>query len=197
MQEIITNPPRDEYLDSHRWNFDNAQEVAIIKDLTLRKAASNTEIHYGLFDKKDNLVGYLSLDYAGSNIWEVTLVQLAQAYKGLGYGTFLYDYAVMNDKLRIMSDGTNTDGVHGSKNLWLRLKRNNRYSVVGYNKQTQNIIPDATQDDIYNDSVDSRWMAIPPDKTINESITHIQATMKNRYVVWYGPGTTSEEYFNF
>lgn len=197
MQEIITNPPRDEYLDSRRWNLDNAQEVATIKDLTLRKATSNTEIHYGLFDKKDNLVGYLSLDYAGKNIWEVTLVQLAQAYKGLGYGTFLYDYAVMNDKLRIMSDGTNTDGVHGSKNLWLRLKRNNRYSVVGYNKKDQNIMPDATEDDIYNDSVDIRWMAIPSDKTINESITHIQATMRNRYVVWYGPGTTSDEYFNF
>jgi len=50
---------------------------------------------------------------------------------------------------------------------------------------------------IYDNQPNTRWLAIPPKETINESLIRIQSTMKNRYVVWYGPGTTTEDYFNF
>lgn len=195
--EIITNPPRDEYIDQYQLRFINADSVASIRGLTLKKFSSTSEIEYGLFDSQDRLVGYMSLDYRGDDIWEVTLVQLAQAYKGHGYGTFLYDYAVMNDKLKIMSDATNTGGPHGSRALWLRLIDNARYSVVGYDLKTKSIIPDATADMIYDNKSNTRWLAIPPGETINESLKRIQDTMQHRYVVWYGPGTTTEDYFNF
>lgn len=195
--EIISNPPRDEYIDQYQFKFSDAEPLATIRDLTLKKSSSPAEIHYGLFDSQDRLVGYMSLEYRGDAIWEVTLVQLAQAYKGQGYGTFLYDYAVMNDKLKIMSDATNTGGPHGSKSLWLRLISNDRYVIVGYDTQTKTIIPDATPDMIYDNKPNTRWLAVPPGETINESLERIQSTMKNRYVVWYGPGTTTEDYFNF
>ena len=197
MTEIITNPPRDEYIDQHTGRFDSDDEVATIKDLSLRKIATPTEVEYGLFDHKDRLVGYMSLEYRGDAIWEVTLVQLAQAYKGMGYGTFLYDYAVMNDKLKLMSDATNTGGPHGSVDLWRRLRGNNRYQIVGYDTETKSIIPDATDDVIYDNKPNARWLALPPSDTINESISKIQSMMSKRYVVWYGPGTSSETYFNY
>jgi hypothetical protein len=197
VKEIITNPPRDEYIDQYHHLFDIAPTLAKIKDLVLRKVESSDEIHYGLFDSKDRLVGYFSLDYAGKDIWTVTLVQLAQAYKGQGLGTFFYDYAVMNDNLKIMSDSTNTGGIHGSRNLWDRLKSNGRYQVVGYDTKTKQIIPDATPEMIYDNKPNTRWLALPPGETINESISRIQGLMKKRSVVWYGPGTTSEDYFNF
>jgi hypothetical protein len=195
--EIITNPPRDEYLDQYNFKFDNAESVATIRDLTVKKYTTASELYYGLFDRKDQLVGFLSLDYRGDDIWEVAVAQLAQAYKGLGYGTFLYDYAVMNDNIKLMSDSTNTGGPHGSRALWIRLINNNRYKIVGYDTKTQQIIPDAAPDLIYDNQPNTRWLALPPGETINESLTRIQGQMKNRYVVWYGPGTTTEHYFNY
>jgi hypothetical protein len=195
--EIITNPPRDEYIDNYLYKFNNSAVLATIKDLTLKSSSTPTEKVYGLFDDKDRLVGYFELEYRGDDIWEVVLVQLAQAYKGQGYGTFFYDYAIMNDKLKVMSDATNTSGPHGSKNLWKRLIDNTRYKIVGYDTITKEIIPDATPEKIYDNKPNTRWLAIPPNETINESLVRIQAHMKNRYVVWYGPGTTSEDYFNY
>jgi GNAT superfamily N-acetyltransferase len=197
IQEIITNPARDEYIDGYAQQFDRAEPVVRIRDLTLKKSASPTEISYGLFDDRSRLVGVMQLEYRGRDIWEVVLVQLAQAYRGQGYGTFFYDYAVMNDGLRVMSDATNTGGPHGSRALWTRLRAHGRYDVVGYDTKTQTIIPDATEDAIYDHRPNTRWLALPPGETINESLTRIQSTMKSRWVVWYGPGTTTEDYFNY
>ena len=197
VQEIITTPPRDEYLDDFRYRFKDASPVATIRDLTLKKKINSTEIDYGLFDKDNNLVGYLSLEYAGSDMWTVVLSQLAQAYRGLGYGTFLYDYAIMNDKIKLLSDSTNTGGPHGSISLCARLISNNRYKIVGYDIKTNSVIPNATVDTIYDNKPNTRWLALPPNETINEALERIQNHMKKRYVVWYGPGTTTEEYFNY
>ena len=197
LSKIITNPPRDEYIDQYQHKFDKAQSLVTIRELTLKKLASSNSIEYGLVDSKNNLVGYMSLDLYDKDMWEVTLVQLAQARKGQGLGTFFYDYAVMNDKLKLISDSTNTGGPHGSRSLWERLINNKRYSIVGYDTQTNSIIPNATIDMIYDNKPNTRWLALPPTETINESLERIQSLMKNRYVVWYGPGTTTENYFNF
>lgn len=197
INEIITNPPRDEYLDSYLYKLNSATPQAKIKGLTLKKTHNPSEISYGLFDEKDRLVGYLGLDYRGNDMWEVNLVQLATAYKGQGLGTFLYDYAVMNDNLKVLSDATQTGGPHGSRNLWQKLRDNNRYKVVGYDTKTGKEIPEATPEQIWDNKPNTRWLALPPGETINESITRIQNLMKNRWVVWYGPGTTTEDYFNY
>ena len=194
--EIITNPPRDEYIDGYQSALINSPIVAKIKNLELRKDDSNSlELRYGLFNGSD-IVGVMTLESRDNDIWEVTLVQLAQAYKGMGYGTFLYDYAVMDDKLKLMSDATNTGGKHGSRELWSRLKNNNRYKIVGYDNDTQKVLPNAKEDDIYDNKTNTRWLALPPNTTINESLEMIQSTMKKRFVVWYGPGTTTPDYFN-
>lgn len=197
ISEIITNPPRDEYIDQYTSKFNNVDVISTIRGLALKKVVNPDEIQYGLFDSHNRMVGYFSLELRENNIWEVILVQLAQAYKGLGYGTFFYDYAVMNDKLKIMSDATNTGGIHGSKNLWARLKDNARYQVVGYDTSTNSVIPNATPEQIHDNKSNTRWLAIPPEESINESLMRIQGNMKHRYVVWYGPGTTTENYFNY
>ena len=205
LSEIITSPARDEYLDNYTTKFNGAVSQATIKNLTLKKAQTSSDIHFGLFDQVENLVGYLSLRNhvaavdlnAPNDIWVVSLAQLAQAYKGQGYGTFLYDYAIMNDKIKVLSDETNTGGPHGSRNLWLRLRDNRRYKVVGYNIETNEVIPDATPEMIFDEEPNTRWLALPPGETINETLVRIQRNMRERYVVWYGPGTTSEHYFNY
>lgn len=196
IDEIITNPPRDEYIDQYSSQLYNSPIVAKIDELNLHKKQSTTEIEYGLFNK-DKLVGYFSLEYFGKNKWMVTLVQLAQAYKGRGLGTFFYDYAVMNDKLTLVSDSTNTDGIHGSKNLWIRLKNNNKYLVKGYDVKLDKVFDIDNLNDIYNNDSNVRFVAIPGSETINECLTRIQSQMSKRHVVWYGRGTTTETFFNF
>lgn len=198
IEEIITNPPRDEYLDNKLLHFNNAVPVATIKHLTLKKSELDDQIYYGLFDDADRLVGYLELaQYENTDMWQVLLAQLANAYKGQGYGTFLYDYTVMNDKLKLLSDETNTGGPHGSKNFWLSLYAKKRYDIVGFDTETNTVIPDIHPDEVYNENPNIRWLAVAPNETINESIIRIQSHMRNRYVAWYGPGTTTEDYFNY
>lgn len=197
IDEIITNPPRDEYLSNYVGVFTRAPVVAKIKDLVVKKDEQSDDIKYGLFDKQGRLVGYFSL-HLYKDMWMVDLVQIAQAYKGLGYGTFLYDYAVMNDKLKVLSDATNTGGPDGSRTLWVSLFNKKRYRIVGYDTTTDQVIPNATPNDIYNEKSNCRWLALPPGETINEAINRIQNCMPaDRYVVWYGPGTTDENYFNY
>ena len=196
IDEIIVNPPRDEYLDSHSFVLQGAEPVARVLGLTLKAAKSPTEIHYGLYDRQDRIAGLLSLDYMGKDRWQVVLVQLAQAYKGLGLGTFLYDYAVMNDKLTLVADSTNTSGPHGSRKMWERIWQNSRYPVKGIDLKTQEIF-NATPEQIYINDPNIRWIALPESAKINEAIQAIQSTMKQRSVVWYGPGTTTEDYFNW
>jgi len=197
ISEIITTPPRDEYIDKHQQKFVNLDTSATIRELKLKKYINGDEVSYGLLNDKNQLVGYLSLEYQNDGIWMVTNSQLAQAYKGMGYGTFLYDYAVMNDKLKVMSDATHTGGIHGSRSLWTRLIDHARYNIVGYDVSTHTIIPNATPEMIYNNQPNTRWLALPTNETINESLQRIQSLIKDRYVVWYGPGTTTEDYFNY
>lgn len=198
IEEIITNPPRDEYLDNKVSCFSSAIPVAKIKNIVLKKANDEDQLFYGLFDQSDRLVGYLELmQYENTDMWQVLLAQMANAYKGQGYGTFLYDYAIMNDKLKLLSDETNTGGPHGSKNFWSSLYSKKRYDIVGFDTETDTVIPDIHPDDVYNEKPNIRWLAVSPSETINEAITRIQAGMKSRYVVWYGPGTTTEDYFNY
>ena len=108
--EIITNPVRDEYIEHKSGQFDNATVVAKIRNLVLKKTMSDNELWYGLFDPNSAiqhcLVGLLQLRPYKS-FWQVVLIQIAQAYKSQEYGTFLYDYAVMNDRLKLLSDSTN------------------------------------------------------------------------------------------
>ena len=66
IDEIITNPPRDEYIDQYSSQLYNSPIVAKIDELNLHKKQSTTEIEYGLFNK-DKLVGYFSLEYFGKN----------------------------------------------------------------------------------------------------------------------------------
>ena len=197
ISKIITTPPRDEYIDQHQHKFDHLDTLTTIRELQFKKYSNGDEISYGLLNRENQLVGYFELEYQGDGIWMVMNSQLAQAYKGMDYATFLYDYAVMNDKLKVMSDATNTGGIHGSRRLWLRLIDNARYTILGYDVSTHRVIPDATPEMIYNNQPNTRWLALPSNETINESLERIQSLMKDRYVVWYGPGTTTEDYFNY
>lgn len=197
--EIITNPIRDEYIDHKSVYFANAATVAKIRNLELKKVMNGDELWYGLFDPTspipNALVGILQLGQYKS-FWQVRMVQIAQAYKSQEYGTFLYDYAVMNDGLTLLSDSTNTvDMLGGSEGLWKKLYKQGRYTVCGYDLLTDTVLADATPTDVYNQKENLVWMATPKSnpESINEMLTRLNASGKT--VVWYGPTIVPKDHF--
>jgi len=197
IDEIITSPGRDEYLERYTGIFDNLPVLSTIRDLTLRKLQTSDAIRYGLLNERNQVAGYFELTKYDDTKWQVVLVQVAPAYKSQGYGTFLYDYAVMNDKLSILSDVNQSEGgPGGSKGLWLKLYNQGRFRVCGYNLSTDTVLPAATPSDVYNQSENICWLATPGNETINEMLTRQNARYEGkRTIVWYGPTTVSGDNF--
>jgi len=194
--EIITGPIRDEYLEKYDGVFDNAPVVAKIRTLELRRHQTNDQLDYGLFNGK-NLVGILRLEKYNNSYWQVRVVQIAQSYKGQGYGTFLYDYVVMNDKNSIPSDSNQSEnGPGGSRGLWEKLYRHGRFIVQGYNLSSDTILPKVTPQDIYNQKENIVWLGTPKDtETINEMLLRLNESHSSRSIVWYGPTVLSPDNF--
>jgi hypothetical protein len=197
IEEIITNPIRDEYLDQYDNIFDHVQPIATIRDLKLKKIVIPEEIQYALTNNNKQVVGYFKLEKYNHTLWQVRKVQIAQAYKGQEYGTFFYDYAVMNDKLSILSDINQSEGgPGGSKGLWLKLYCHGRFSVQGYNLDTDTVVPGATPADVYNQKENICWLATAnSNETINEMLIRQNSKYNGkRTIVWYGPTIVSDQY---
>lgn len=190
LEEIWVNPPRDEYLDDRSYHFTNATSVATIKGLILKRSAHHGDIFYGLF-KETLLVGYVSLSKYSDGIYQIGLSQIAPAHRGQGLGTFMYDYAILNDKLTVISD---TNQTPDAKKLWSRFRTNGHFIVRAFDLKLNQPV-EASEEQVYS-SDNLVWIAYPTGKNINESLAEINAKYAGeRYVVWYS--ASSEDYFNY
>jgi len=196
MTDAIESPiSRDEEIGVKSVYFTKQPTLKEVGDIALKKYVSpdNTEIYYGLVEINTTLklIGILLLEKEG-NLWQVRLSQVEEKYKSQGFGSFMYDYAVMNDGLTLISDFSQTSGKEGgSRGLWEKLYRQGRFTVCGYNVDTHEIIPlnNASEfDKIYTQKEDVVWMATP--KPLQESIdimlTRINTKNKHRTIAWYG-----------
>lgn len=190
----MVGPPRDEYLEDRESRFDGSEiSLATIKGLTLKRKVADDYVYYGLFDDKNRLVGYLSLELLDNGMYRVALSQLANDYKGQGYGTFLYDYAVMNDERTLLSDLTQTPS---SKKLWQRFREQGRFNVDVYDTESKQVV-EVPPEEVYGNE-NLVWIATTKGKTINECLTILNERYKGeRYIVWYGPATIGENYYNY
>lgn len=195
LSEIITGPGRDEHISGKSIHFQNSPTLTVLPgDISLKKVIVYGDLWYGLLDQiTAELIGILQLEQYDSTKWQVRLVQVDPRYKGQGYGTALYDYAVMNDNLTILSDTNNSEGGEGgSKGLWGRLYRQGRYRVCGYDLDTDTEITNARPDVIYNQKENIVWMATPWPKQekMFEMLKRFNDTHRRRTFVWYGPEVT-------
>ena len=103
----------------------------------------------------------------------------------------------MNDKLSILSDVNQSEGgPGGSKGLWMRLYNQGRFNVCGYDLSTDTVLPEATPNDVYNQSENICWLATPKNETINEMLIRENARYNGkRNIVWYGPTTVTSDNF--
>lgn len=198
LTDAITQPlGRDEYIDHQRMYFDHSPSVYQIHGLELKKySPDDTTLWYGLIDtgpKTPVLAGILKLEKIPPG-WQVRLIQIQQPYKSQGYGTFLYDYAVMNDGLTLLSDFSQTQGdLGGSEGLWTKLYRQGRYRVCGYDLDRNVMVPVHDIQDInakiYNQKENIVWMAMPKEtpETIHEMLSRLQTQNPHRVFEWYGP----------
>lgn len=188
---------RDEVIAHKSSSFANTPALIQIHGLTLKKCVVDNDLWYGLLeDNTNNLVGILQLEQH-NKYWQVRLAQIEEKYKSQGFGSFLYDYVVMNDGLTIISDVSRTSGsLGGSRGLWEKLYRQGRFTVCGYNIDTDEFIPLDNYSDIsgkiYNQKEDIVWMATPKQvrETIGEMLNRINNRNKHRSVEWYGPSIT-------
>lgn len=139
LDEIGITPPRDEYNDEFTHYFNNAEIVDIIHSYQLKKHVDEWgDIMYGLFDPKTNLlISYLHLEKE-PNYYRVGLPSTRPEYRRQGWATYLYDYAVLKDKLKIASDQNQTPE---AKQLWKSLARNSRYKIFMFDLKTGKKIP--------------------------------------------------------
>jgi hypothetical protein len=188
LTEIITNPVRDEYIDKYDHVFVDATPVAKIRNLILKISDFDGFKYLGLFDG-DLLVGILKLmPYKDTPMWQVVLVQIAQVYKGQYYGTFLYDYVVLDMGITLLSDvNLSVNEMGGSIGLWQRLYMQGRYQVGVYNAQTGKITKKTPQQLAQKQTTHLLLVAVPSGKTINETITEQNFGRTDRTIVFYGP----------
>lgn len=192
LTKIITNPPRDEFIDKYEHVFDQATPVAKIRNLILKISDFDGFKYLGLFDG-DLLVGVLKLmPYKDTPMWQVALAQVVQAYKGQHYGTFMYDYAVLDMGITLLSDtNLSVDELGGSVGLWQRLYMQGRYNVGVYNTQTGKITKQTPRQLARKQTSHLLLIATPTGKTINETITEQNLGRTDRTIVWYGPTVVS------
>jgi hypothetical protein len=188
LDEIITNPERDEYIDKYQNEFANAVPVAKIRNLVLKIVDIGDFKYLGLFDGY-LLVGVLKImKYENTDMWQVTLAQIVQAYKGQQYGTFLYDYVVLNLGITLLSDiNLSVSELGGSVGLWQRLYMQGRYNVRVFNTLTGKILKQTPLQMVKKQAYHLLLIALPTGKTINETIMEQQSTQTDRTIVWYGP----------
>ena len=204
ISDAISNPlGRDEHIDYKGVYFEKAPTVYKINNLELRKyiSSDSTELYYGLVEPDDNILAGIFQLEKYRNFWQVRLTQIQEPFKSQGYGSFMYDYAVMNDGLTIISDFSQTEGqLGGSKGLWERLYRQGRFTVCGYNLETQEVVPIRSMLDvnteIYNQKEDVVWMATPKPirESISEMLTRTRTKNPHRTIEWYGPTIDKNNY---
>ena len=201
--EAITSPIRDNDISSKSAYFTyNTPVIDKMHGLELKKVLQDDELYYGLFDPtlpvRNTLVGLLQLERYNNSLWQVRLVQIDEKYKSQGFGTYLYDYAVATDGLSILSDTNLSEGGKGgSKGLWEKLYRHGRYTVCGYNLDTNEVIPNLTPTDVFNQHEDLVCLATPKaiKESVNEMLTRIRHKNKHRIIEWYGPSVLASGEF--
>lgn len=192
LEEIYIGGTRNAYLENHLEDFNGAIEVATLYKYILKKNVVDDKISYGLFDEGD-LVSYLKLEKYNDKLYQVRLSQVEGIYKGHGYGTALYDYAIMNDKLYVLSDLNLTKQ---SQDVWNNFQTYSKFKVVPYNIKTNTEEPDRHEEVYSKEGRDELvWLAIPGNETINEVLLYRNNEREESgklIMTWYGPEINGE-----
>lgn len=205
IREVITSPARDEYIDQYAACFSKSPVIDTNNGVALKQVSNDENIMYGLFDQNNptTIVGILILRSYNDKYWQVELSQIEERFKGQGFGTYLYDYAIMNDGLSVLSDSHQTEHSNGSSwQLWCRLYGHGRYKVCGYDLTTDTILPDANPNAIKNQKDNIVWLATPKGERIHEMLSRFndpayRMSARSRTIMWYGPETLNKNRDNY
>lgn len=193
--EIINIPSRDEYHNQFLSRFNKAEKVAEIQGKVLRLYVDEySDRYYGLFDQ-DNLIAYLQLCKEGQ-CYQVLMQSTLNQYRGQGWITYLFDYAVLHDKLKLVSDDRQTKA---AKNVWKSLARNGRYDVFIWDRETnEKTLLKSDDDSPWNDLENPVLIIEYNEQRFQSLIEHTKKRIEKGIdpVTLYGPGTTDVDFWN-
>jgi len=208
LDEIILIPDRDEYHDQYLYHFEKAKIIAKVNNHDLKKYKDDTDLYYGLFRVDGHLIAYFHLEKS-NNYYQISFISVVNEYRGQGYMTYLFDYAINNDNLKIISDARQT---FLAKDMWSSFVRNDRFKVYWYNIDTDEKI---LVKRINNEFIPSPW--IEPEDHTWKNAENIRLIAEKKYItkeeerilkeqdlkrkqdriiIDYGPGTTSAQFWN-
>lgn len=114
--------------------FEDARDVGSFKSFVLKKAVTTLSIYYGLFDQNELVAYYWLMKFNFQFAWKSHEIHVLDAEQGQGLGMFLYEQAILVDKLTVVSDHFQT---HYSSEMWDRLRTHPSIEVGRYDEALQ------------------------------------------------------------
>jgi len=194
INEIYTNPPREEYPASYQWHFFKINYEETLRTGLILKAVFEFDLaHIGVFDK-DTIISYVGLHKLENNLWQVDMQCTDVEYRNQGYIRRSIEFAVKKYGCIISDQGHTSD----AQRTWTALiKYPNLYHYYYYNIISKEKIPlkyvnDKIEPNPWNQSDDVVIMVCNRKLSL-ESIKHLAVREQweikmNRRDRWIGPG---------
>lgn len=196
-------------MDNFLINLKNGEKKGKIRDNVLVKRKDGDNIYYGLKNHKGELVSYLALIKFSEGLYQVSRSATDFSNQQQGWITALFDYAIGNDKLKIVSDETQTPK---ARKTWASFKRNNRFSIYIFDPETGEKTKTKLDGgslksidgniDPYSDEFEEKYLLLAESEKSELLSESFNAMNKARYaqgkwqIIWYGPEIKDPAYFN-
>lgn len=204
IDEIFTTADRDENNENFMHYFINAPLAYVHTPSGYklkRYMGEHGDVKYGLFTSDEKtLISYASFVKDGE--WYISsMPSTIPEYRKQGWMSLIFDFAINEDGLRIMSDDQQRPK---AQEFWKSIASRGEFDVHPYNTITQQSLDRSSENDPYlpKNQATHRWVATPTslkDKHIRESFGGGRGEMAayRRLGVYdyakYGPGTSNEE----
>jgi hypothetical protein len=204
--EVIENPDRPEFMEIFLKYFKIYQPIKKIRDAILIKSVSNEHTSYGII-RNDDLISVLILSKYNEKYYQVLQTATHIKNQNQGWLTALFDYAIGDAHISILSDLHQTTA---AKKAWISFKRNRRFEVYVYNIDTEEIFDTVlknneifTKDDInpYSDEISEKYLllATPKDSNILSEQFALMTDERNKRgawrIEWYGADLINNDGF--
>ena len=205
VNEIITYPSRAgsiTFIAGYQNIFDKDIKSKAFNNLMFAEHESNDSYFSGLFNN-DTLVAVLNVVFREHNMWQITYTETVPEYQGQGAFRYLLIRAVNRYK-KILCDEHQTNE---AKQAWKSLIKysGGQFNILVYDPLTNNTEPveHFSDDKIWNQKSSPLLMitnTLSEDQVIvnsnREQYMENVNTSRTEMNIWFGPTSSTEDYFN-
>jgi len=207
LTEIYKTSSRSEDISKFNQYITDAPIVGSIRQMVLKKHIDQYgDIRYGLCDQDnmDKLIAFFHISKQPDNTFIATTPITDPQYQRQGWMKYLYNYAVLKDKLTLISDDNHTPEAAA---LWRALAQQGLYDIYMFNKKTKEKRPFNSGEDPWSIQNEKDWLLITEQLTQEDIVLQEQYSAKRGeraqrrkmgmdYPGLYGPGLDCPEVQN-